>query len=343
MNSFELRRRGPLLAAPGAASAGTDSDLAPAVGEPLPLLPQALSILRRRKWFIVGVLAIALLLGLGATLLATPLYTASSTLEIRRDAGNFINVEGVEPEQQTSVDLEFYQTQYGLLRSRSLAERVARRAAARTTIRDFFEMFGVDPMPTDWFENGRPSAAARRRASSASARRATILLDNLESSPVAPVAPGRHQLHQPRSRISRSGSSNAWAQHFIAEQPGAAVRSDLLCAPLPRAAAGRSCARRLDESERRLVGYAARERIINIPATTPARRAQAASAERPLVADDLAALNRELAAATADADARRKPPGGSRRRRRPRRCNNPAISGLRAAPRRARRRICRGC
>ncbi|HKR24329.1 MAG TPA: Wzz/FepE/Etk N-terminal domain-containing protein, partial [Allosphingosinicella sp.] len=142
MNNFELRRRGPLLAAPGAASAGTDSDLAPAVGEPLPLLTQALSILRRRKWFIVGVLAIALLLGLGATLLATPLYTASSTLEIRRDAGNFINVEGAEPEQQTSVDLEFYQTQYGLLRSRSLAERVA----ADLRLHDdpnFFQLFGV--------------------------------------------------------------------------------------------------------------------------------------------------------------------------------------------------------
>ena len=55
----------------------------------------------------------------------TPKYTASAMVEIRREGNDFTNIEGAEPQATTSVDQEFYQTQYGLLQSRALAERVA--------------------------------------------------------------------------------------------------------------------------------------------------------------------------------------------------------------------------
>lgn len=295
MNSFEMRRRGPLLAAPGAASGGTDSDLAPAVGEPLPLLTQALSILRRRKWFIVGVIGIALLLGLGATLLATPLYTAASTLEIRRDAGNFINVEGAEPEQQTSVDLEFYQTQYGLLRSRALSERVA----ADLRLQDdpnFFQMFGVSDAE-EWFENGRvrPGASTReqrvREAGQALLRNFGVVPERL--SRLVDIS-----FSSPNPEFSQR-VVNTWAQHFVQSNLERRFEATSYARRFleERLAALRT---RIDESERRLVGYAAREGIVNIPTTMPGTGEGGQSvAERPLVADDLANLNRALAEATA--------------------------------------------
>ncbi|MGQ7445297.1 Wzz/FepE/Etk N-terminal domain-containing protein, partial [Streptococcus suis] len=49
-----------------------------------PLLSQLLAIWRRRKWLIVGCVGGAVLLGLVLTLLVTPKYTASTTIEIQR-------------------------------------------------------------------------------------------------------------------------------------------------------------------------------------------------------------------------------------------------------------------
>ncbi|WP_204266816.1 hypothetical protein, partial [Escherichia coli] len=58
------------------------------------------------------------------TLLMTPQYTAIATIEIARESNQVTNFQGVE--RDTSIaDQEFYQTQYGLLQSRSLSERVA--------------------------------------------------------------------------------------------------------------------------------------------------------------------------------------------------------------------------
>src|SRR5688500_15592078 len=83
-----------------------------------------LRLARRWKWLIIGSTTLALFLGLIVTLLMAPQYAASSTLEIQREGDRVVNVQGVEPEA-SPVDLEFYQTQYGLLRSETLAQRVA--------------------------------------------------------------------------------------------------------------------------------------------------------------------------------------------------------------------------
>ena len=88
------------------------------------ILHDYLRIALRWRWVIVGATATCLLLGIIATMLMTPQYTAASTIEISREADQVTNFEGVESEVG-AADQEFYQTQYGLLRSRTLAERVA--------------------------------------------------------------------------------------------------------------------------------------------------------------------------------------------------------------------------
>src|SRR6185369_554781 len=105
------------------------------------MVSQYFAILSRRRWLILGSIAVALVIGLVATLLTTRLYTASATVEIQRESSNIISVSGVEP-KASGVNLEFYETQYGLLRSYSLAERVANELHLSDDAH-FFAMFKV--------------------------------------------------------------------------------------------------------------------------------------------------------------------------------------------------------
>jgi polysaccharide biosynthesis transport protein len=82
-----------------------------------------LRIAMKYRWLIASIIAGALLLATAFTLLATPVYRATSSIQIDREAMSIVKVEGVQAEQNTGND--FYQTQYEMLASRSLAERVA--------------------------------------------------------------------------------------------------------------------------------------------------------------------------------------------------------------------------
>ena len=66
----------------------------------------------------------ALVVGATLTLLMTPIYTAQATLQIDREAARVVDSEDVTPRENMMGGEEFFQTQHGLLRSRSLAERV---------------------------------------------------------------------------------------------------------------------------------------------------------------------------------------------------------------------------
>ena len=85
-------------------------------------------VLVDRRWIVAGVAACVFVLALAATLLATPVFRASSTLQIERDTMKIMDVEGLTP-AESPMDRDFYQTQYELLRSRSLARRVVQDLA----------------------------------------------------------------------------------------------------------------------------------------------------------------------------------------------------------------------
>lgn len=82
------------------------------------------NILVKRRWTVLGLGLIAALVAFVNTLLTVPIYRTGATIQIDRESLNVVNVEGVNPQGGTN-DWEFYETQYQLLRSRSLAERVA--------------------------------------------------------------------------------------------------------------------------------------------------------------------------------------------------------------------------
>jgi capsular exopolysaccharide synthesis family protein len=79
----------------------------------------------RYRWLIVACCALALAVGFILTYTQTPIYQATATIQIDRQAARVVKSDGVQDPSLAVDDMRFYQTQYDLLRSRSLAEKVA--------------------------------------------------------------------------------------------------------------------------------------------------------------------------------------------------------------------------
>jgi capsular exopolysaccharide synthesis family protein len=294
--------------------------LAPAQAQ-TPLLRQYILVLMRRRYVILAVIAVCFLLALAATMLVTPQYTASASIEIARESDRLTNFEGAKQESGLA-DQEFYQTQYGLLRSRSLSERVASQLRLVDDPK-FFEMFGVDDdRPAFQVVNGRYAASGRAVRQRVAGE---ILREQIEVSPTRFSRLVGINFTSPDPAFSAK-VANAWADNFIQTGLQRKVQAtsygrDVLQRQLTQ------LKERLDESQRQLVAYASAERIINLPAQSGP---DGATSERSIVADDLAALNASLAQATADriqAEARaRQATGGSAQAEALR---NPAINSLR--------------
>lgn len=84
---------------------------------------KGLEILLRRKWLILSIVLAGLTAAAVMTLNVTPLYKAKTTIEVQREEARILSSEAVDPGYV--ADAEHMETQYQLLKSRSLAERVA--------------------------------------------------------------------------------------------------------------------------------------------------------------------------------------------------------------------------
>lgn len=270
-----------------------------AFGSPQPqdngpsIIRQFLRIAIRWRWVIVGVTVVCVLLGLIVTMLMTPQYTATASVEIAREANKVSDFQGVEREA-TAFDQEFYQTQYGLLRSRALSERVA------TQLRlvddpEFYERFKyTSEEPAFRLVNGRYPTSGRPERQRAAGE---ILRENVSISP---------------TRLSRlvdisftsadptfsARVANAWSENFIQTN----LERKVQATSYGRNLLERQLAlqkQRLDDSQRQLVAYASAQQIINLPAQGTGTNGPT-TVERSIVVDDLAAINATLAQATAE-------------------------------------------
>ena len=84
-----------------------------------------LRIVLRHWLIIVTAILVCLAGGLAKTLLSTPLFDATATIQIDREAAQVKNLQTWQTKETGSAD-EFFQTQYALLKSRSLAEAAAK-------------------------------------------------------------------------------------------------------------------------------------------------------------------------------------------------------------------------
>jgi capsular exopolysaccharide synthesis family protein len=251
-----------------------------------PFLTQYFRMALRRKWYIIGAVAAAVLVSLVFTMLATPLYTAKTRIEIARSADRIVKVEEVQRES-SSADLEFYQTQYGLLKSRSLAERVVRDLRLQDN-RAFFEMFKAKLPANDPFSPRNRDARIRIAA--------FLLLNNVSINPTRGSSLVDVEFTSPDPALSAK-VANSWSRSFIQSNLDRRFQATAYARQFLETRLAQ-LRQRLEESERLAVGYAANQGLITIG--IPSAQGTQTSEQRSLIADKLARLNAELAAATAE-------------------------------------------
>lgn len=257
----------------------------------IPLPRQYLRIVMRWRWVIGGIIAACLVIGLIATLLATPKYTASSLVEISRETNSITETDGAKRETGAN-DQEFYQTQYGLLRAHSLAERVATQMRLADDPA-FFERFNISSKQPEFrLTNGRyPATGHQARLRVAG----NVLLDHVNIAPTRLSRLVQIQFTSPDPAFSAS-VANAWSTNFIRATLERRFQATSYARSFLEDRLGQ-LRQRLEDSERQLVSYASNQRIINLPGQGGDGTR---TVERSLTADDLSTLNQALSQATAD-------------------------------------------
>lgn len=256
---------------------------------------QILAVIRKRKWLLASSVLGGLIIGLVVTLLMTPQYTARTTIEIQREEQNFTNVRGADASRVGMVDPEFLQTQVGLLRARSLATRVVTEMHIADDPK-FFDTFKVRAA-TGWFENGRPKPGASTRETRVNVA-TSVLLSHLDVSLERLSRLVTISFTSPDPALSQR-VADAWGAQFIQ-------------ATLERRYVATSYARkfledrlgqlrvRINQAEQDLVSYASQEGIVVLSSEEGSSDSGGSnSATQSLIGADLAAMNRELALATA--------------------------------------------
>ncbi len=256
------------------------------------ILRQYSRMVVRWRYVIIGITAASILLGLIVTLLMTPKYTATASIEISRESSKVTDIQGVEREASLA-DQEFYQTQYGLLKSRSLSERIAQQLKLVDDPK-FFDLFKVRS-ETSAFSiiNGQYPVAGRVERQRVAGK---LLRDNLSVSPTRLSRLVDIAFTSPDPSFSAK-IANAWADNFIQTNLERKVQATSYGRNLLQGQLGQA-KERLDESQRQLVNYASAEQIINLPAQ--ANGDGRVTSERSIVADDLATINSALSQAIAD-------------------------------------------
>lgn len=273
-------------AAPGAYGALAAPPRAPNAAEnsAVTIVEHAWVLFLNHRNTALGVVVGMLLLGLLATFLATPQYTSTTRLEVLPDAPIATSVEG-EREQSLINEISFYNTQYSLLKSETLAERVA-RAGRLATDEDFLAAYGIENS-----EGAMTSAERQTR----SRRVKDILFDALDIVPLRNSSLVDVRFTTPSPQLSAK-LANLWGQQFLQ-------------VTIDRRFAATSDARRylesrletlrrnLETSERALINYGTNKGIVTIASRTDERgRTQS----QTLVGADIVSISQALAKARED-------------------------------------------
>jgi capsular exopolysaccharide synthesis family protein len=258
-------------------------------GEDQPLLDLAAywRLALKHRFLIAGCFLAALVVGATFTLLMTPIYTARATLQIDREAARVFNAEEVTPTENLAQGMEFFETQYGLLRSRSLAERVIASLGLASSD-EALEAIGVEA----------PEAGGTA-ASQATRRREAVLEaleDNLSVTPVRGsrlVAVG----YDNPNPVVAARIANGFAENFIQSNLDRKFESSSYAREFLEERIAQT-KERLESAERQLVAYATNQQIINVG--EPSEGTAPGGATESLTSNNLVALNSALARTRAE-------------------------------------------
>ncbi len=239
-------------------------------------------LLNKRKWVIAGSIAVALLLGVVATFLVEREYRATTVVEIKREAARVVDVDEVEPTSD-GPNQEFYETQYTLLRSRSLAARVVQDLR----LADDAEFLAAGANDAErWAGEPRKVRVARavsevlKRLEIAPVRMSAVVNIRYTSTDPELAAQVANSVARNyiRANLERRFEASSYAREFLQQQLA-------------------QTRQKLEESERQAVVYAAQQGITNVAPTSTS--ADGKAVEQPLAAIDLSAAAGALADARA--------------------------------------------
>jgi capsular exopolysaccharide synthesis family protein len=261
-------------------------------GDRIPLIRQYMRIAMRWRWVVLGFVVGCFILGLVVTLLMTPKYTASTLLEISRESNKITDIQGVERDANVA-DQEFYQTQYGLLRSKTLSERVSQQLKLGDDP-NFFKMFGAKQKGAAFeISDGRfPVSGGDERTRLAG----EILVKNAAINPTRLSRLVEIDFTSPDPAFS-ARVANSWASSFIQVTLERRYQATSYARNFLEGRLGQLRVK-LEESERQLVSYASAQKIVNLPGSTGVDGSR--QPDRSIDADDLVSLNTALSQATAD-------------------------------------------
>ena len=239
-------------------------------------------VIVKRKWTVLGAFAIVLLTGLMATLLTTPLFRATAVLQIERQSVRVVTVPGVDP-IEAPYDWEFYETQFQLLRSRSMAEKVVANLNPNDPV------FAVMSAPTPWGKlvnmlMGRAQPDVKSQDSAAQRRQLTGLVQGgLTVEPVPKSRLAHIHFDSPDAGLSAS-VANAVAEGFINSNMERRIDTSSYAKVFLEDRL-EQVKLKLQDSEKALADFATKERFINI------------GNRETLLSSDLGALNGALMSA----------------------------------------------
>ncbi|MFI4975588.1 MAG: GumC family protein [Caulobacterales bacterium] len=233
-------------------------------------------ILLKNRWVIAASMVLALAAGAAITWMMQPLYSAQSTVQIDREAAKVVNVQDVTPSDELVSAEEFFQTQYGLLRSRSLAMKVD---DALHLSRDdaFIHVMG----------GKAPHSTGERRDEVVDLLRQHLGINPVRGSRLVSIT-----FESPQPALS-ADIANAFAENFISANldrrfESASYARDFLERRLAQVKA------KLEDSEKQLVAYATQEHIIQLTEHGPDA---APGDQQSLASASLETLNNALAVA----------------------------------------------
>ena len=234
------------------------------------------------RWTVLAILLAALVLGAAVTLLSPAAYTAETTLEIDREGPKITPIGEAAPVVSLLSADEFYQTQYGLLRGRALAARVAGMLGLDRDTRFIARMRGgAGDFTAPDAQDKRAHEVIRllRRHTRITPLRGSRLVTIAFTSPDAVLSAriaGAFVAAFIETGLERRFAASSYARDFLGRELSAARAT-------------------LEAGERGLAAYAAAQGVILLPGPVIGRSLTAASLETFNTAMDAARADRILA------------------------------------------------
>ena len=258
-------------------------------GVGFPTFEEDESVLRRywrtlykRRYIIFAITVLGVAAAILISMLTRPEYAGTVMVQVAREESKVLNIEGVEQGGgEARAGAEFYQTQYALLKSRTLSERVVRDLGLDENYL-FLANF-------DQGEVARFKALPRERRFALATK---IVNENTVVTPIRLSSIINVTFNSPNPQLSAT-VANAVAENFVQSNlmrryEAAAYAREFLQNRLNHVRA------KLEESERKAVQYAQAQGLIKIRSG----EGQAAS-EQSILATDLSSLSEQLTLARA--------------------------------------------